>query len=99
MARALEEYQLLGIKTTIPFYQRIMHDPVFLKGNFTTAFIDEIFASLDQARDHPLEEIALIAAAIWEFEFLNSMPAPVPPSTKDVSSNWKSLARKEGLQS
>jgi acetyl-CoA carboxylase biotin carboxylase subunit len=98
MARALEEYQVLGIKTTIPFYQRVMHHPVFRRGIFTTSFIDEIFASTDQLREHPLQEIALIAAAIWEFESAHSVPGILPSSPAKLSA-WKIIGRKEGLES
>ncbi len=40
MKRALDEYIIEGIKTTIPFHQKLMNDPQFQKGEFTTAFMD-----------------------------------------------------------
>lgn len=40
MKRALDEYIIEGIKTTIPFHQKLMDDPQFQKGEFTTAFMD-----------------------------------------------------------
>jgi acetyl-CoA carboxylase biotin carboxylase subunit len=40
MKRALDEYIIEGIKTTIPFHQKLMDDPDFNKGNFTTKFMD-----------------------------------------------------------
>ncbi|MCH2223244.1 MAG: acetyl-CoA carboxylase biotin carboxylase subunit [Crocinitomicaceae bacterium] len=40
MKRALDEYIIEGIKTTIPFHQKLMEDPQFNKGNFTTGFMD-----------------------------------------------------------
>lgn len=40
MKRALDEYIIEGIKTTIPFHQKLMDDPKFQEGNFTTAFMD-----------------------------------------------------------
>lgn len=97
MARALEEYQVLGIKTTIPFYQRVMRNPVFIQGNVTTSFIDEIFA-LDQSRQHPLQEVAIIAAAISEYEYLSSASAAAVVPVKQES-GWRLCARKEGLRS
>jgi acetyl-CoA carboxylase biotin carboxylase subunit len=42
MKRALGEYIIEGVKTTIPFHQKLMEDPDFVKGNFTTKFM-EIF--------------------------------------------------------
>jgi len=40
MKRALDEYIIEGIKTTIPFHQKLMDDPKFKEGDFTTAFMD-----------------------------------------------------------
>ncbi|QCK17110.1 acetyl-CoA carboxylase biotin carboxylase subunit [Mangrovivirga cuniculi] len=40
MKRALEEFVIEGIKTTIPFHIKLMDDPDFKKGQFTTAFMD-----------------------------------------------------------
>lgn len=39
MKRALEEFRIEPIKTTIPLHRRIMDDPLFRKGQFTTHFI------------------------------------------------------------
>ncbi len=40
MYRALSEYVIEGIKTTIPFHLQLMKDENFIKGNFTTKFLD-----------------------------------------------------------
>ncbi len=40
MQRALDEYIIEGIKTTIPFHQKLMKDPQFRAGNFTTKFME-----------------------------------------------------------
>jgi len=40
MKRALDEYVIDGIKTTIPFHQKLMDDPKFNEGDFTTAFME-----------------------------------------------------------
>jgi acetyl-CoA carboxylase biotin carboxylase subunit len=40
MSRALSEYVIEGIKTTIPFHQQLMRNEDFIKGNFTTKFLD-----------------------------------------------------------
>jgi acetyl-CoA carboxylase, biotin carboxylase subunit len=39
MRRALSEYIIRGVKTTIPFQQRIMHDPDFVRGKYHTGFV------------------------------------------------------------
>ena len=40
MERALEEYHIEGIKTTIPFHIQLMKDEKFRSGNFTTSFME-----------------------------------------------------------
>ena len=40
MKRALDEYIIEGVKTTIPFHQKLMENPGFNSGNFTTKFMD-----------------------------------------------------------
>ncbi|XZF15176.1 acetyl-CoA carboxylase biotin carboxylase subunit [Chitinophagaceae bacterium MMS25-I14] len=40
MERALSEYVIEGVKTTIPFHLQLMRDENFRKGNFTTKFIE-----------------------------------------------------------
>ena len=41
MSRALDEFVIEGIKTTIPFHQKLMKDENFQKGKYTTKFMDE----------------------------------------------------------
>jgi len=41
MRRALNEFIIEGIKTTIPFHLKILDDPDFLKGNFDTHFLEK----------------------------------------------------------
>jgi acetyl-CoA carboxylase biotin carboxylase subunit len=40
MKRALDEYIIEGVKTTIPFHQKLMANEDFNKGNFTTKFME-----------------------------------------------------------
>lgn len=41
MNRALSEYLIRGIHTNIPFVRSIINDPEFVRGNFTTRFVEE----------------------------------------------------------
>ncbi|MCH2022494.1 MAG: acetyl-CoA carboxylase biotin carboxylase subunit [Saprospiraceae bacterium] len=40
MRRALDEFIVEGISTTVPFHRKLMDDKKFIKGNFTTKFIE-----------------------------------------------------------
>ena len=41
MRRALDEFVIEGIKTTIPFHRQLMDDPDYIEGNYTTAFMND----------------------------------------------------------
>ena len=47
MKRALDEFVIEGIKTTIPFHRQLMEDPRYLEGNYTTAFMDTFVIQKD----------------------------------------------------
>jgi acetyl-CoA carboxylase biotin carboxylase subunit len=53
MSRALGEYMITGIKTTIQFEQAILQDPNFRRGVYTTTFVDQLLGS---ARRELIEE-------------------------------------------
>ena len=44
MRRALDEYVIEGIKTTIPLHKRILNDPDFQKGHVSTIFLERFLA-------------------------------------------------------
>jgi acetyl-CoA carboxylase biotin carboxylase subunit len=55
MSRALAEYMITGIKTTIPFEQAILQDPNFRRGVYSTSFVEQL---LSGGRRDLLEERA-----------------------------------------
>jgi acetyl-CoA carboxylase biotin carboxylase subunit len=40
MKRALEEFIIEGVKTTIPFHLKLMSDPAYVEGDYTTKFME-----------------------------------------------------------
>ena len=65
MRRALDEYQVAGIKTTIPFFRKVMDDPEFVAGNLDTSFITGFFDRQAQRDIDPVEsDLSIIAAAL-----------------------------------
>ena len=65
MDRALDEFVIRGVKTTIPFLRMIVRDPDFRRGEFDTRFIEKrphLF-EYDERRD-PQDLVAAISAAI-----------------------------------
>ena len=55
MSRALSEYMITGVKTTISFQQAILQDPNFRRGVYSTTFIEQL---LSGARRELIEEKA-----------------------------------------
>ena len=47
MKRALDEFVIEGVKTTIPFHRQLMEDPRYIEGNYTTAFMDTFVIQKD----------------------------------------------------
>jgi len=69
MKRALREYKILGIKTTIPFHLRVLQNEAFLKGDYDTTFIDTKFDKEElKRRKNSDPTVAIIAAALKHFE-------------------------------
>jgi len=67
MKRALQEYVVTGVKTTIPFHIRVMNNRNFLEGAFDTNFIDQVFFREEERRSLPEPDAALITAAVHLF--------------------------------
>jgi acetyl-CoA carboxylase biotin carboxylase subunit len=69
MARALEEYKVTGVRTTIPVLERIVAHPDFVAGRISTQFLERILPELS-AEAGRFESIAVIAAALAEYDRL-----------------------------
>jgi len=98
MRRALMEYTIHGIKTTIPFHQRVMVDPEFLRGEIDTTFIDRRFAGRPHAWDDSQRDVALVAAALHAFLRDQARVAARPARAGSAESPWKLAARHAALR-
>jgi acetyl-CoA carboxylase biotin carboxylase subunit len=65
MRRALDEYIIQGVKTTIPFHQKLMQDPKFIEGDFTTKFMDNFNGFLWILYPNILQKILIIFWFLW----------------------------------
>ncbi|MCB0429260.1 MAG: acetyl-CoA carboxylase biotin carboxylase subunit [Flavobacteriales bacterium] len=55
MSRALEEFVIEGVKTTIPFHRKLMKNPKWLQGQYTTHFLED-FPMGKEGEDNQEEE-------------------------------------------
>ncbi|MFZ2089852.1 MAG: biotin carboxylase N-terminal domain-containing protein [Desulfobaccales bacterium] len=63
--RALKGFLILGVKTTIPFFHQIVHDPDFIMRRLDTSYIDEHPHLLDyQEEEREVDKIARLIAEI-----------------------------------
>jgi acetyl-CoA carboxylase biotin carboxylase subunit len=97
MLRALREYEVHGIRTTVPFFRWMLGQEAFRDAEFTTNYLDEL---LQQRRgeafstpEATLEEVAAIAAALRVAARESRSASTVSPSA-----GWKQYARIEGLR-
>ena len=96
MRRSLREYEIGGIKTTLPFFRSVLEDTEFVAGNLDTGFISSFEARRsDEKVNDDLETIALIAAAT------DHSRSTVRPSSNAAGhvSKWAKAARSANLSS
>jgi acetyl-CoA carboxylase biotin carboxylase subunit len=105
MRRALSEYRVSGIRTTVPFFRWLLDQPEFLDGRFHTSYLDEVLKSRQgRAFAEPsdeAQEAAAIAAALQAVLAPGTVPHAGAVRFEDapaVGSRWKAAARSEGLR-
>jgi len=98
LQRALEEYKVQGIATTIPLFQRVLADEDFRNADFDTGYLDRLLheqpPAEETAVDDDVVEAARLAAALHVF-LTGEARAYRPPS--NAASPWKLAGRAAGL--
>jgi len=97
MRRALEEYKIIGVRTNIPFHQRLMDSHRFMGGQYDTRFVEERF-SLEAAEEGKgsLEDIAAILATLVAHQ-QTQRAAHIIQRGERGTSNWKWVGRWERM--
>ena len=98
MSRALAEYHVLGIRTTIPFFQWLMRQPDFLEGRYDTTYLDRLLVERrgESFSAFTAEEAERIAIAAALDAFLRASAGR--DGQRPTRSAWTQLARQEGLR-
>ncbi len=101
MRRALREYVVSGIRTTVPFFLWLFDQPDFIEGRFHTAYLDEVLNSRSGRpfveASSAVEDMAAIAAALHRTLVGDGQPAAASPR-RALESLWKAAARAEGVR-
>jgi acetyl-CoA carboxylase biotin carboxylase subunit len=98
LRRALDEYEVSGITTTLPFFREVAEDEEFVSGHLDTGFItrfNERRAAAAPEEFNRLEnDLAAIAAAL-SYALRQRQSSVVTPA---VRSRWKMAGRQAGLK-
>ncbi len=91
LRRALMEYRVLGIATTLSLFRALVDMEAFLQAEFHTAFLDELLAShqleeIHSKQDPQAEEAAVVAAAC--LATLDAGSLPDDPFASNTQSGW-----------
>jgi acetyl-CoA carboxylase, biotin carboxylase subunit len=98
MRRALGEYRVVGIKTTVPFFTWLLDQPEFVEGRVHTSYLDELLQSRNGRpfveATAEIEDLAAIAAALHLALPEHASVTPPPAAI----GRWRDEARREGLR-
>jgi acetyl-CoA carboxylase biotin carboxylase subunit len=96
MRRALYEYKITGVKTSIKFLERIMDTPDFRDGKYNTHFIENNLKMLlsEPECDGTCEDIALIATYVEYMNKLEKVKQTVSMATLRHGTDWKAFGRR-----
>jgi acetyl/propionyl-CoA carboxylase alpha subunit len=85
MSRALGEYRVAGIRTTLPLLRRLVAHEDFRAGRLSTALLERIMPDLT-ANETSAETVAIIAAVLAEHDpGAELIPAPAPDAWRLAS--------------
>jgi acetyl-CoA carboxylase, biotin carboxylase subunit len=110
LRRALSEYQVRGVRTTLPFFRWLIEQPEFAAAEFHTAWLDGVLASRNgepfaAVSDADVRD-AVIAAAVHAHRLAARASAPETagdaaasnPSSGTRAGGWRHAARLDGLR-
>lgn len=96
MKRALDEYVIRGIKTSIPFHKMVMDNQNFITGDYDTTFIDRILGKIEYKKEN--YEIAAVAAIISQMLQEKKVVAKSSDKIHSGMNPWKLAARQSMLR-
>ncbi len=108
MRRALDEYQIVGVRTTLPFARWLMDHPRYLAGDFSTDFIAQEWneQAASNRLDSPLstpdaltpEQVAALAGAlVMHTQIADAQQQSTEPEP-EAGNRWRLAGRLEGLR-
>ena len=96
LRRALEEYRVMGVRTNLPFHQKLVDSHRFMAGQYDTRFVEERFTPQYTQGQRQDAEIAAILATLVAHETQQQAANIVRRGARDTS-NWKWISRWERM--
>jgi acetyl-CoA carboxylase biotin carboxylase subunit len=99
LRRALTEYRVVGVNTTLPFFQWLLDQPEFIDARFDTTFLDRVLSErggrpfISAGDSDERDAVIAVALAAW----LRARRAPADAGAP-AAGEWRRAARFEGLQ-
>jgi acetyl-CoA carboxylase biotin carboxylase subunit len=99
LRRALSEYQVLGVKTTIPFHQQLLESEAFLKGEMDTHFLERRFSMDEDDGEERSDDALLVAALLSHARRQDGAAANSTGSNGSASKGgWRATARQQSVE-
>ena len=108
MQRALDEYQIFGLHTTIPYHQQLLASEAFQSGQFFTSSLEtDPTLKPDPAARHEQAELAAVVAALAAHRqqttsgttsTTSSTAKPTGQASEEANNGWKEYGRREMLR-
>lgn len=96
LRRALDEYILTGVRTTLPFHRWLVRDEGFLAGDFSTAFIAEQWRPEERAEPPPGVRGTAQAVLMSQIDEQRRRRQVTPTGGASPTSAWRRAGRAEG---
>ena len=87
----------MGLKTNLPFHQKLIDSTRFLAGRYDTHFVEEYMSMHEEDQTNDRAEVAAILATLIEHQQRQQAMQIVARPKRDVS-NWKWIGRWERMQ-
>ncbi len=96
LRRALSEYQIFGVKTTLPFHRALMEDEGFVSGAFHTHYLDDWHIPTADAPSE--DDTALVVAALLSHQRERSGGGSKAIGGGGATTGWRAKARRTAVE-
>ncbi len=95
LSRALSEYRIMGLRTNLPFHQKLVDSHHFISGKFDTGFVEHYFNPAVDPETLDSETAAIIGTLVAHQD--RQQAAQIIAGSERDTSNWKWVGRYERM--